>query len=651
MYVNDANNETKSINLNEPTVFVAWASISDDRYILADDYGKLYLLDLTVTDQKVTGDMHIRNVGVASRATCLVPLSNDYIFLGSHQGDSQVIRIDLHRGSVQLVQKIPNIAPILDFTIMDLGSRAGDVQMNEYSSGQARIVTGSGAFQDGSLRSVRSGVGLEDQGILAEIDGIRDLFSLRSSSSTELVDTLVVSVLDETRIFKFSPEGDIEELDEYKGFLLTESTLVAANVSGDRIIQISTSSVRLIDSEGGTVLGQWTPPNNKSITDASANDDRILLSVGGTSLFVLDIGAELTVIAEKSLGNDSQIACVTVPSAISGIGIIGIWQGASISVVTLSTLDIVHTEVVGEPGEASVPRELLLAHVLADQPPILFVAMADGAVVSFSVNTVDLSLSAKRSTILGTQEARLRALPREDGLFNIFATCEHPSLIYGSEGRLIYSAVTANEAVCVCNFNTEAYPGSIMVATSKELKIALIDEERRTHVRDLPLGETVRRVAYSTKLKAFSVGTIKRTLKDGTEIVKSHIKLVDEILFDLLDTYDLDEDELVESVIRVELSDSVGEGPVERFIVGTGYLDNERDESVRGRIIIFEVDDDRKLKVVTELTVKGACRCLSILNGNIAAALIKTVYHACVTAKAGEVKADVLLGGYILPEL
>ncbi|KAI9778235.1 MAG: DNA damage-binding protein 1 [Peltula sp. TS41687] len=624
-YVDDTSNATKSISLSKPTVFVTWASMSDERYILADDYGKLYLLELAIIEKAVVRDMHVKNIGTASRATCLVPLSDDHIFLGSHQGDSQVIKVDLHHRSVQPIQSISNIAPILDFTIMDLGSRAGEVQMNEYSSGQARIVTGSGAFHAGSLRSVRSGVGLEDQGILAEIDGIRDLFSLRSSSSTEFVDTLVVSILDETRIFEFSSEGEIEELDKYKGFLLTESTLVAANVPGDRMIQITTSSVRLVDAERGTLLSQWKPPKTRSITDASANDDRILLSVGGTSLVVLDLGAELAVIAQKNLGNDSQIACVTVPSVISGIGIIGIWQGASISIVDLATLDILQTEVVGEPGEASVPRKLLVAQMLANQPPTLFVAMADGAVVTFSVNAADFSLSAKRSTILGMQEAKLQALPRGDGLSHIFATCEHPSLIYGSERRLIYSAVTANEAVCVCNFNTEAYPGSIMVATPKELKIALIDEERRTHVRDLYLGETAHRVAYSTKLKAFGVGTIRRTLEDGNERIKSHIKLVDEVLFDLLDTYDLNEDELVETVIRAEMNDSVEDGPAERFIVGTGYIDDEREEPVRGRIIIFEVDDDRKLKVVTEKAVKGACRCLSILNGNIVTALSKTV--------------------------
>ena len=43
-------------------------------------------------------------------------------------------------------------APILDFAVMDMGGRDGETQTNEYSSGQARLVTGSGGWEEGSLR-------------------------------------------------------------------------------------------------------------------------------------------------------------------------------------------------------------------------------------------------------------------------------------------------------------------------------------------------------------------------------------------------------------------------------------------------------------------------------------------------------------------
>lgn len=176
----------------------------------------------------------------------------------------------------------------------------------------------------------------------------------------------------------------------------------------------------------------------------------------------------------------------------------------------------------------------------------------------------------------------------------------------------------------MCPFDSEAYPGAIAVATPQDLKIALVDTERTTHVNTLPIGETVRRVAYSTTLKTFGVGTIRRTLREGCELVKSSFKLVDEVVFRLLDSFDLNDDELVESVARADLRDGSGD-TVERFIVGTAYLEDQVSDTARGRILVLSVTQDRMLKLVTELPVRGACRALGCVEGNIVAALVKTV--------------------------
>jgi len=48
---------------------------------------------------------------------------------------------------LEVIEVLPNIAPILDFTVMDMGNRDADSQLgNEFSSGQARIVAGCGAL-------------------------------------------------------------------------------------------------------------------------------------------------------------------------------------------------------------------------------------------------------------------------------------------------------------------------------------------------------------------------------------------------------------------------------------------------------------------------------------------------------------------------
>lgn len=617
-YYDEETKELQTEPLDEATIFVAWERIDAQRFVLADDYGRLYLFMLILDRHNKVKEWKLDIIGQTSRASVLVYLDAGFVFVGSHQGDSQVIRIS--QKSMEVVQTFSNIAPILDFTIMDMGNRSGEGQTNEYSSGQARIVTGSGAYQDGSLRSVRSGVGLEDVGVLGEMEHISDLFGLKSDSSVEHVDTLLVSFVNESRVFRFDSEGEVEEVEEFASVLLNESTLAAANISQDRILQITSTRARICDLDGGMITAEWEPSGGQTITAAAINDDQILLSLGGVTIVSLRMEG-LKVITKKDFGVESQVACIALPPGSSNVCFIGFWKNSQLAICSLDSLKVVKTVQI---SEESVPRSILLTQIFPDQPPTLFAAMADGNVVTYSYNPSSNTLSGKKSIVLGTREATFRALPRGAGLYNVFATCEHPSLIYASEGRLVYSAVTVENATTVCPFNSAAYPSSVAIATSTDLRIALVDTERTTHVQTLKVDETVRRIAYSPSLKAFGLGTIKRILKAGEEIMLSHFKLVDEILFKELDTYALNEEELLECVMRCELPDGSG-GTAERFVIGTAYLDDQNATAERGRILILEVTPERILKLVAEIAVKGGCRCLAMCEGKIVAALIKTV--------------------------
>ena len=617
-YFDEDTSELQTEPLDEGTIFVAWERIDAQRFILADDYGRLYLLMLVLDGQNRVQSWKLDVIGQTSRANVLVYLDAGYVFVGAHQGDSQVIRIT--EKSMDIVQTFSNIAPVLDFTIMDMGNRSGEGQTNEYSSGQARIVTGSGAYQDGSLRSVRSGVGLEDLGVLGEMEHISDLFSLRSNASAEYVDTLLVTFVDETRVFRFDAQGEVEEVEDFASVALDEITLAAANISHGRIVQVTSGRVRICDLDGGMTTSEWVPFSGQTITAASVNESHVLLSLGGVSVITLSLDG-LKVVTEKAFGVESQVACIALPPGSSSVCFIGFWKNSQLAICSLDTLEAVKTVQI---SEDSVPRSLLLTQIFSDQSPTLFAAMADGNVVTYSFNSSTSELSGRKSIVLGTREATFRALPRGDGVFNVFATCEHPSLIYASEGRLVYSAVTAEKATTVCPFDSEAYPGSVAIATSDDLRIALVDTERTTHVQTLKVDETVRRIAYSPGLKAFGLGTIKRILKGGEEFQLSHFKLVDEIQFKELDTYALNEEELVECVMRCELPDGSG-GLAERFVIGTAYLDDQNATTERGRILILEVTPERVFKLVTEVAVKGGCRCLAMCEGKIVAALIKTV--------------------------
>ncbi|KAI8723333.1 DNA damage-binding protein 1 [Fusarium sp. LHS14.1] len=647
-YYDGLTHRSVSSTLKDPRIFVAWAEYDGTHYFLADDYGRLDMLtietNVEATGVVVTGMTLVplklgESPALTSRASSLVYMGNNTLFVASHHGDSQLYQIDPETNAMLLIKSLSNNAPILDFSIMDMGNREGDAQAgNAFSSGQSRIVAGCGAYQDGSLRSIRSGVGLEERGILDELDGTRGLFTLRSYNS-DLVDTLVVSSITETRILSFDTDGGIEEIYSFQGMEQDTETLLASNLPNGQLLQITPKSVVLLDPESGVAVSRWDVPTGKSITRASANTKWALLSVDGTSLVSLNLLQNLAVNvqqtqAEPGSQQPDQISCIHAARDPPDIGVVGWWSSGRISLIDMATFQPLHGESMRQTDDsATVPRDIALVqlHPPEVSGPTLLVAMEDGTVVTFNVSIKGFAVSGRKSVTLGSNPARLHVLPQDDGTSSVFVTTEHASLIYSAEGRIIFSATTADDATFVAPFDSHAFPDSIVLSTDSHIRICHVDKERLTHVKALPVHETVRRVAYSPGLKAFGLGSIKKELVLNEEVVTSSFRLVDEIVFkELGEPFLLNASstlEIVECVIRAELPDAGG-NLTERFIVGTSFINDGQVQEANGtlgRILVLGVDDHRQMYQIVSHNLKGPCRCLGMMDDYIVAGLSKTV--------------------------
>ena len=299
--------ETKQLDDNA-TIWTCWTKVDDRRFLLADDYGRLFFLMVEIGASGVSWQLD--SVGTASRAACLVYLDEGFVFVGSHSGDSQVVKIV--PGAVEVVQTFSNIAPILDFSIMDLGRGAEATQ--DFSSGQARIVTASGAWQDGSIRSVRSGVGIDELGTIAPLSHITDLWSLGSTGDPTTHDTLVLTFVNESKVLKFVDDA-VEEVDQFNHFELSQPTLLAANLPEHRVVQVCETGVRIADLESSMLMLEWRPPDaHAKITAAASNSVHLLVVEGGHTLHVFHTANnESKPSLSKTFSADSQISSVAVP--------------------------------------------------------------------------------------------------------------------------------------------------------------------------------------------------------------------------------------------------------------------------------------------------------------------------------------------------
>ncbi|XP_010941529.1 DNA damage-binding protein 1a [Elaeis guineensis] len=589
-----------------PSIIRAYGRVDVDgsRYLLSDNAGLLHLLVITHERERVTG-LKIEHLGETSVASTISYLDNAVVYVGSSYGDSQLIKLNLQpdaKGSyVEVLERYVNLGPIVDFCVVDLERQ-----------GQGQVVTCSGAYKDGSLRVVRNGIGINEQASV-ELQGIKGLWSLRSSTNDPYDTFLVVSFISETRILAMNMDDELEET-EIEGFYAQAQTLFCHNAMHDQLVQVTANSVRLVSSTSRDLLDQWNAPSGFSVNVATANASQVLLATGGGHLVYIEIGNGKLVEA-KHIQLEYEISCLDINpigenSNYSSLAAVGMWTDISVRIFSLPSLELLTKENLG--GEI-IPRSVLLCTF--EGVSYLLCALGDGHLFNFLLNTSTGELSNRKKVSLGTQPITLRTFSSKDTT-HVFAASDRPTVIYSSNKKLLYSNVNLKEVSHICPFNSAAFPDSLAIAKEGELSIGAIDDIQKLHIRTIPLGEHARRICHQEQSRTFAVCSLKNCQTSTEETEMHFVRLLDDQSFEFISTYPLDTYEYGCSIISCSFSDDNNV----YYCVGTAYVLPEENEPSKGRILVFLVEDG-KLQLIAEKETKGAVYSLNAFNGKLLAAI------------------------------
>ena len=156
----------------------------------------------SATDKLTTVKLSVEKVeaGKVSSPTALVNLGSNYIFVGSHLGDSLLVRLSPSAGpgeqdggdmdidsapvkngstkddgmELEILNAYTNLAPIVDFCVVETGD----------GKGPSHMVTCSGGKDDGTLRVIRHGVGMTDLASL-DMEGVQRVWTINSGNVEE----------------------------------------------------------------------------------------------------------------------------------------------------------------------------------------------------------------------------------------------------------------------------------------------------------------------------------------------------------------------------------------------------------------------------------------------------------------------------------
>ena len=195
------NNAFQSVVIDK-TVICAWNTIDENgsRYLLGDTRGNLYVLILLIDNNQVVS-IAIDYLGRTNMSQTINYLDNGIVFIGSAVGDSQLIKLHSNKtinneSYLEILDNYNNIGPITDLTIIN--DEKTDQTLSS-SSTSTRIVTCSGAYQNGSLNVIRNVIGITEQASI-ELQGLKDLFSIKLSENDIYDKLLIQSYISETRI-------------------------------------------------------------------------------------------------------------------------------------------------------------------------------------------------------------------------------------------------------------------------------------------------------------------------------------------------------------------------------------------------------------------------------------------------------------------
>ncbi|KAL5503313.1 hypothetical protein EMCRGX_G010241 [Ephydatia muelleri] len=423
--------------------------VDRSRYLVGDANGRLLMLFVD-SEEKIDGvtqvsSMKLEVLGECSGPSCVCYLDNGVVFVGSAHGDSQLLKLNVTAGPngsyVEVLDTFTSLAPIIDMSVVDLDKQGHDL-----------IVTCSGFGKDGSLRVVRSGVGINEAASI-DLSGVKGVWSLHGGPGSDQLDNmLVVSFVGHTSVLSLKGE-EVEET-EVPGLVSDQQTYFCGNVAGKNVVQITSTCVRLISEETLELICDWHPPSGRNISTAACNPTQVVVAVG-SDLYYLEVKAnKLNEVSHAVMRH--EVACVDItPVGQRGdkadLCTIGLWTEIAVQVLFLPSLEVVYTQMLG--GDI-IPRSVLMVSFAGCC--YLLCALGDGTLHYFALDPDAGQLSQSKRVVLGTKPITLKAF-QSCGATSVFACSNHPTIIHHSHQKLLFSNVNVKEVNYLCSLNSEAF--------------------------------------------------------------------------------------------------------------------------------------------------------------------------------------------------
>ncbi|KAI5118862.1 hypothetical protein M0805_005306 [Coniferiporia weirii] len=623
----------------------AWtqADTEGKRYLLGDAFGHLSILSFGAELARI----ELTLLGEVSPPTSITLLPSHYLFIGSHFGDSQLVRIVTGKSLIsgtflEVVETYRNIAPIVDAVLADTDN-----------SGQPAIVTCSGGRNAGSLRVIRNGANFTEDARICGIPNVIGMWPLKVQYDDEyhcfiLITTPISSHLLKLPLLRREPS--VLRMTEITGLKLDAPTLAAGNVlnrvksatgksvyeSGPFSVQVTPSAIVLVNTSLGIREDVWEPKHGCEIVVADVTPSQICIAVSGGLVILFNIlGDRILEQNRKSFvdvpGKVHEISALSISpirggSPYASFVVLGFWASHEVKTFKLPDFEQMEVPII----LPHLPRSLLLYEFgdeRTESHPYLVVGLANGLVAYLPFTKG--KFGEKKIVALGESPVFLSVCV-VNGQPAILASGTRSVLFFWFKDSLSHSPVLLKDVRTASSLHSAIFSSSVVLSSSDDLVIGRVLELDKLHVRTISLGmDNPVKLAYHPNAKLFGVGCIRQERTEMVDygIARSTFKLFDASDFTATYSFTLEPYEEVTAAAAVNLelhhSDDM------YFAVGSMYYDDAESEPNRGRVLIFSTGletpastcQNKLPQLLAEADARGCVYALACTQGKLVAAI------------------------------
>lgn len=637
------------------TYFTAVTCIDSDgfRFLLSSSSGELFILLLltssssasTSAASSLVTDIKYEKLGKTSIASCITYIDDGYVYIGSQHGDSQLIQLTSDSVNktdpqfLRVIETYPSLAPITDFCM---------IKSNKMSD-QNILIAAGGSAKDGALKVISSGI---EAITLLSADLVADdnswpiipassIFSFKTAGQNNHTH-LVMSTLGQTCTYRVDlTKMSLEEI--AWGLNSTVETLHILQLSSGHLPQVTSHGIYLGFSGATSSGGMWNCNPNEKIILAANFQEYILLGLSDFTIKLFHVTATgFTIVASAQF--TSEVSCLNIFKGPGGLlmAAVGFWDMKSFGFLHFNPKD---KSIKFVPINHPIATESILRSVqILESPTGSIYALfgsGNGKVFVCKIEETSVeSIGGSSTTTTSLKEEDFCILKLGKGPISLFKFDDRHHLIargevpyyisWHKDNRLIYSVINNIPPTfdSFVQFNFGDQVGFVTVSGSS-LQFSYLSQTRvpKVNIKNIPVGKSVHKLIHLPRARVLAAilhnFPIMMVPMSHWPLLKSELVLFDDESFEILDRYELKSSPNDVDIGRfTEIGWSLATGPLEglsgeeSLVLGTS-LTNDDPKAEKGRLLLFQIGEGKRLRMISSNELNGGVKSVSILRGYV----------------------------------